>query len=178
MSSAWLYTLFMGLTSLERLVELVVSKRNAAWSFANGGSEFGQGHFPAMVVLHTGFLFACPLEVWLLERPFQPVLGGLMLALALGAQGLRWWCIRTLGKQWNTRVIVVPGQRRVEAGPYRFINHPNYVAVVIEGFALPLLHGAWLTALVFSTLNAWLLSVRLRCEEEALGALTREEQHA
>ena len=128
-----------------------------------------------MVVLHTGFLIACPLEVSL-ERPFQPVPAGL-LVLALGAQGLRWWCIQTLVEQWNTRVIVVPGQQRIQAGPYQWINHPNYVAVVIcEGFALPLLHGAWLTALVFSTLNAWLLRVRLRWEEKHSPRLPREDR--
>ncbi len=91
-----------------------------------------------------------------------------MVALCIASQVLRWWCIRTLGRQWNTRVIVVPGAPRVTGGPYRWIPHPNYVAVVVEGFALPLVHTAWITALAFTVLNALLLRVRLRVENEAL----------
>src|SRR5690606_13503707 len=91
-----------------------------------------------------------------------------MLALALGSQGLRWWCIRTLGPRWNTRVIVVPGMPLVDGGPYWWLRHPNYVAVVVEGVALPLAHSAWLTALVFTAANAWLLTVRTRTENRAL----------
>jgi methyltransferase len=95
-----------------------------------------------------------------------------MLALVLAAQVLRWWCITTLDYQWNTRVIVIPGANRVTGGPYRLIPHPNYVAVITEGVALPLVHTAWLTALVFSLLNAWLLSTRVRVENAALASLT------
>ena len=86
----------------------------------------------------------------------------------MAAQALRWWCITTLGKQWNTRVIVVPGGGLVAGGPYRFFSHPNYVAVVLEGLALPLVGGAWITALVFTVLNAALLTVRLQVENRAL----------
>jgi methyltransferase len=89
----------------------------------------------------------------------------------LAGQGLRWWCIRTLGPQWNTRIVVVPGLPRISGGPYRFLPHPNYVAVIVEGAALPLVHTAWLTALIFSVLNAWLLTVRIRAENAALAAL-------
>jgi len=90
----------------------------------------------------------------------------------LAAQGLRWWCIKTLGPQWNTRVIVVPGATRVLAGPYRFLPHPNYVAVVAEGVALPLVGGAWRTALGFTIANALLLRTRIRVENDALRSLT------
>jgi methyltransferase len=86
----------------------------------------------------------------------------------VASQGLRWWCIRTLGRRWNTRVVVVPGLPLVRSGPYRLIPHPNYVAVVVEGVALPLVHAAWVTALVFTVANAVLLSVRLRVENAAL----------
>lgn len=171
MTSVSAYLIFMALTGAERLVELVVSKRNAAWSFANGGREFGQGHFPAMVILHTVFLVAAPLEVIVFDRPFLPALGYPMLALAILTQGLRWWCITTLGKRWNTRVIIVPGLPRVTGGPYRFFPHPNYVAVVLEGLALPLIHSAWITAVSFTLLNAWLLSVRIRTEDAALAEM-------
>jgi methyltransferase len=164
----WLYTAFIALIGIERLVELVVSKRNAKWSFANGGKEIGLGHFPFMVVLHTGFLFGMVAEVWLLGRLFTPVIGYSMLTLALLTQGLRWWCILTLGKRWNTRVIIVPGLPRVTGGPYRFLSHPNYVAVILEGIALPLIHGAWLSALLFSALDGVLLWWRISVEEAAL----------
>jgi methyltransferase len=157
-------------TCFERLAELVVAKRNAAWSLARGGVESGRGHYPPMVVLHTGLLAGCLIEPPLAHRSFVPALGVPMLLLAVGSQGLRWWCIRTLGTRWNTRVIVVPGLALVDSGPYRWFAHPNYVAVVVEGFALPLAGSAWVTALVFTVLNAALLTVRLRCEIRALSS--------
>jgi methyltransferase len=157
--------------ALERLAELAVSKRNWAWSRERGGTEFGAGHYPLMVALHSGLLAACIIEVVALHRPFIPTLGWWMLALVAAAQALRWWCIATLGHQWNTRVIVIPGATRVTGGPYRLIPHPNYVAVVAEGIALPLVHSAWLTALVFTVLNAALLRMRLRVENDALAGL-------
>lgn len=165
------YYALVAATCVERLAELVVAKRNARWSLARGGVETGRGHYPAMVVLHTALLAGCLVEPWAAHRPFVPWLGVPMLVLAVAAQGLRWWCIRTLGPRWNTRVIVVPGLALVGGGPYRWFRHPNYVAVVVEGFALPLAGSAWVTAVVFSGLNAVLLTVRLRCEVAALAPL-------
>ncbi|PPS90596.1 isoprenylcysteine carboxyl methyltransferase family protein [Streptomyces sp. MH60] len=162
------YALLVLAVAGERVAELVVARRNAAWTLARSGVEHGRGHYPVMVALHTGLLLCCLLEPLLADRPFVPALGWPMLALALLAQALRWWCIATLGPFWNTRVIVVPGARLVGAGPYRFLRHPNYVAVVVEVAALPLVHSAWLTAAVFSLANALLLTVRLRCENTAL----------
>ena len=149
------YALLIAAVAVERVAELVVSQRNLAWSRARGGVEFGARHYPAMVVLHTGLLAGCLVEA--LYRPFVPALGWPMLAVVLAAQGLRWWCIATLGRQWNTRVVVIPDAARVTSGPYRFFSHPNYVAVVVEGIALPLVHTAWVTAVVFTVLNAVLL---------------------
>ena len=166
------YALLIAAIAVERLAELVVSKRNWAWSRERGGVEFGAGHYPVMVVLHIGLLAGCLAEVFAFGRPFIPVLGWPMLAVVLAAQVLRWWCISTLGHQWNTRVIVVPGAPRVTGGPYRLIPHPNYVAVVIEGIALPLVHSAWITALVFTALNAQLLRTRIKVENSALASLT------
>jgi methyltransferase len=167
--SVALYLALVLATGFERLAELVVSTRHARWSFARGGVESGRGHFGPMVVLHTGLLVACVVEVVALDRPFLPWLGWPMLALVLASQGLRWWCIATLGPQWNTRVIVVPGASLVRRGPYRWIPHPNYVAVVLEGIALPLVHSAWITAVGFTVLNAWLLlGFRIPAEERAL----------
>lgn len=166
-SQIW-YTVLVGLVAAERLVELVIARRNLAWSLARGGRESGFGHYPFMVVLHTGLLAGCLLEVWLADRPFTAVPGWPMLALVIASQALRWWCVSVLGRQWNTRVVVVPGLDRVTGGPYRLFPHPNYVAVVVEGFALPLVHNAWITAIAFSVLNAGLLTVRIRAENQAL----------
>ena len=114
------YVLLIVAVASERLAELIFSTRNRAWSRARGGVEFGAGHYPVMVTLHTGLLAACLVEAIVLHRPFIPALGWPMLAIVLAAQGLRWWCIATLGKQWNTRVVVVPGAMRIAGGPYRF----------------------------------------------------------
>ncbi|MBB2915274.1 methyltransferase [Streptosporangium becharense] len=170
--SSW-YLLLVLLVGLERLAELVVARRNARWSMARGGVVHGRGHYPWMVALHTGLLAGCLLEAGLAGRPFVPALGWPMLTLVVAAQGLRWWCITALGPQWNTEVIVVPGLSVVERGPYRlpWLRHPNYVAVAVEGAALPLVYGAWVTALVFTVLNAALMVVRIRCEEAALASL-------
>ncbi|MFJ2394511.1 MULTISPECIES: isoprenylcysteine carboxyl methyltransferase family protein [unclassified Streptomyces] len=168
------YGLLVAAVAAERVAELVVARRNARWSTARGATVTGQGHYPAMVALHTGLLGGCLAEVWLAGRPFLPALAWPMLALLLAAQGLRWWCVHTLGPRWNTRVIVVPGLPLVTSGPYRrrWLRHPNYVAVVAEGVALPLVHTAWVTATAFTVLNAALLTVRIRCENRALAAAT------
>ena len=164
------YTLLIAAVAVERLAELVVSQRNLKWSKARGGIEFGAGHYPVMVVLHTALLVGCLVEAS--HREFIPALGWTMFAVAIAAQVLRWWCITTLGPQWNTRVVVVPNAGRVTGGPYRFMSHPNYVAVVVEGIALPLVHTAWITALVFTVLNAALLWTRISVENKALRTLT------
>ena len=165
------YVLLIGAVAVERLAELVVTKRNRDWSLAHGGIEFGAGHYPVMVALHTALLAGCLIEPIVLHRPFVAALGWPMLAIVVAAQALRWWCIRTLNHQWNARVIVIPGAERVTGGPYRLVPHPNYVAVNAEGFALPLVHTAWITALVFSVLNAMLLRTRIHVENAALVSL-------
>lgn len=153
---------------LERVAELVVARRNERWAREQGGVEYGAGHYPVMVALHTGLLTAIPLEVVLRDRQ-PPRTWPLLLGTCLAAQGLRWWCIGTLGRRWNTRVIVLPEKPPIVAGPYRVLDHPNYVAVVAEGLALPLLAGATRTAVGFSLANALLLRHRIRVEDQALG---------
>jgi methyltransferase len=170
MTSVALYAGLIVAVGFERLAELVLSQRHLQWAMSRGGVEAGRGHYPAMVVLHAGLLVGCIVEVVWLDRAFVPALGWAMLAVVVASQALRWWCIATLGKQWNTRVVVVPGMPLVEAGPYRVLRHPNYLAVVAEGVALPLVHGAWLTASVFTALNALVLTVRIRAENRALAA--------
>ena len=164
-----MYYLLILAIGIERLAELIVSKRNARWAFANGGKEFGHNHYPVMVTVHAALLLGCVVEVWALHRPFIAWLGWPMLALVALSQALRWWCVRTLGPRWNTLVIVVPQAPLVRQGPYRWLHHPNYVAVVVEGVALPLVHTAWVTAACFTLANALLLTVRIRVENAALG---------
>jgi methyltransferase len=168
------YLVLILATGIERLVEVVISTRHARWAFARGGVEYGQKHFPWMVTLHTALLLGALAEVFVLDRPFLPWLGWPMLAIALLCQLGRYWVIWALGNQWNTRVIVVPGLPRVTRGPYRFrwLPHPNYLIVVIEGIALPLVHTAWITAISFTVLNAiLLLRFRIPTEDRALRSL-------
>jgi methyltransferase len=162
------YLGLLGFVALERGVELWLSRRNAALAFARGGIEVGREHLGFMRLLHTAFLLACALEVVGLDRRFDARVGVPMLVIAGAAQGLRYWSIATLGSRWNVRVIVVPGVPVVTSGPYRWLRHPNYAAVIAEGVAIPLIHGAWLTALGFTLANAWLLRTRIRVEERAL----------
>ena len=168
-TSVQAYLALLALVALERGVELVLSARNARTAHLRGGVESGQGHYPVMATFHALFLVACAAEVVFLHRPFPGLLGWVALAAVALAQALRYWAIATLGWRWNTRIVVVPGEPPVTAGPYHWVRHPNYVAVVTEMAALPLVHGAWVTALVFSLGNLWLLRVRIRAEERALG---------
>ncbi|WP_310529324.1 isoprenylcysteine carboxyl methyltransferase family protein [Nocardioides sp.] len=168
------FTVLVALVGVERLAELVVSKRNTAWSMERGGVETGFGHYPFMVVLHTGLLVGALAEAWVRRPDVPSALAWSMLVLVVASQALRWWCITTLGRRWNTRVIVVPGREPVDSGPYRLFRHPNYVAVVIEGVALPLVHASWITAVVFTIANAALLTVRIRAEDAALATLPRQ----
>jgi methyltransferase len=172
--SVWLFIALVLLTGGERIYELVLSRRNAAKSIALGGIEYGRGHFPFMALLHTGLLLGAIFEVVALDRPFIPAFGWVMLAIALACQLARYWIIWALGSQWNTRVIVIPGASRVTRGPYAisWLRHPNYLVVVIEGLALPLVHSAWITAIAFTILNAiLLLGFRLPTEKRALESL-------
>lgn len=134
------FHLVVAATALERLAELVLSARNARWSLARGAVESGRGHFPAMVALHTGLLLACVVEVAVAHRPFVPAIGWPALAAVLVAQALRWWCVATLGRRSSARVIVLPDLMLVATGPYRRMRHPHYLAVALEGVALPLVH--------------------------------------
>ncbi|HEY6791939.1 MAG TPA: isoprenylcysteine carboxylmethyltransferase family protein [Trebonia sp.] len=164
------FWVLLAVIACERMAELVVSARHATALLRDGGVESGFGHFPAMVALHAALLAGCVAEPLALHRAFIPALGYPMLVVVLAANGLRWWCIATLGARWTARVIVAPGRPLVRTGPYRWFAHPNYVAVIVEGAALPLVGSAWITATCFTILNAVLLTVRIRCEAGALRA--------
>jgi methyltransferase len=161
---------FLSLLAGERLVELALARRNARAALQRGAFEVGRAHFRVMSAFHALFLVSCAAEAVLLHRPFPGALGFVALSGALAAQGLRYWTIAALGMRWNVRILVIPGLPPVTSGPFRFVRHPNYVAVILEMLCVPLIHGCWLTALVFSVGNAGLLWVRIRAEESALGS--------
>ncbi len=167
-SSLWCFSALLAVIALERGCELLIARRNAQRAFAKGGVEVGQPHYRLMRLLHASFLVAGPLEVWLFGRPFIPALGIAMCVLLVGTMCLRYWVIVTLGERWNTRIIVVPGLEPVRDGPFRWIRHPNYLAVVLELAAIPLIHSAWLTAVVYGLANLLLLRTRILAEEQAL----------
>ena len=155
--------------ALERLSHLALAARTARRAFAMGAVERGRGHYRALAALHALFLISAAAEAIVLRRPFPGALGCAALGAALGAQALRYWSIATLGSRWNTRIIVMPGAAPVVRGPYRFMRHPNYLAVIVEIACVPMIRGCWITATVFSIANAVLLRTRIRAEEAALG---------
>ncbi len=159
----------VGAVAAERLVELVVAHVNCAWARARGGVEYGRGHYPWMVALHLALFAGCLVEPPLTGRGFDALRYSAGTAVVAAAQGLRWWTIATLGRRWNTRIIVIPGLPLVTGGPFRFLRHPNYLAVAIELVALPVAVGALATAAAVSALNALLMGVRIPREEAALG---------
>jgi methyltransferase len=167
-----LYGFILVVLSLERLVELIIARQNTKWSLAQGGFEVAPRHYPYMVVIHIGLIVGSFSEVYFLKRPFNQYLFQTMLIISLLCQGLRWWVITTLKKQWNTRIIIVPGLSRITSGPYRWLTHPNYLAVILEGIAVPMMHSAWITALCFTISNLLLLSIRIYHENSALEQLS------
>jgi methyltransferase len=157
----------VALVALQRLLELALSRRHERLLLARGAIERGREHYPLIVSLHVLWLL-CTLIEGVLRGP---VLWPIPLALFLLVQPLRYWAILSLGDYWNTRILVVPGAQLVRRGPYRYFSHPNYVVVVVEIATFPLIFGAWVTALVFSILNAALLYVRIKEENRALAEL-------
>jgi len=158
------------LVALQRLAELVYSRRNERRLRARGAIERGSGHYPVIVAIHTLWLLSTLVE-GLLRGPEIPVWWPLPLAAFLLVQPLRYWAIYALGMNWNTRVLVLPGSKLVRSGPYRYFPHPNYVVVFVEILTFPLIFGDWITAVVFSLLNAALLYVRIKTEDRALKEL-------
>ena len=155
--------LILALVTIERVAELPWAAANSRRLLAAGGREAGSGHYPAIVALHAAWLAA----LWWLA-PGRPVSLPLLALFGFVELG-RIWVLATLGRRWTTRIIVVPGEKLVARGPYRFVNHPNYVVVALEIALLPLIFGLWEVALIFSLLNAAVLAVRIRAENGALG---------
>lgn len=153
------------LVAVQRLLEMRTARRNAKLLLAQGGIEYGQGHYPLLVLLHAAWL----VTLFVAVAPGQSIDWGLLAAYGL-LQGLRYWVVVSLGPYWTTRIISVPGAPLVRRGPYRYIRHPNYVVVVAEIALLPLVFGAWQIALVFSALNALILAWRIKVEDRALAS--------
>jgi methyltransferase len=154
--------IILTLVTLQRLGELVIARRNTEKLMARGAIEVGAGHYPLIVALHAAWLGA----LWLYGRDQDINLTALGAFVLL--QGLRIWILATLGPRWTTRIIVLPGEPLISAGPYRYLSHPNYAVVAGEIAVLPLaLHLPWI-ALIFSVLNAGVLAIRIRAETHAL----------
>ena len=164
------YLALLGLVGLERLVELRISRRNQLKLEKLGVRKIAEPHFRWMVFVHAGVLACAAAEVLLLHRPLIPSLAIAMAALFVFANALRWWVIRILAGHWNVEVMASSRVGVVTSGPYRWVRHPNYVAVVIELFALPMIHTAWLTALAGTLANLEILRRRLRVEDGVLMA--------
>jgi methyltransferase len=159
---SWPAVAILGFVTLQRLVELPLARRNTARLLAKGGHEVAPGHYPLIVALHVAWLAT----LWWFA-PGEPIhlpFLGLFALLELG----RVWVLRTLGRRWTTRIIIVPGEQLVSGGPYRFLNHPNYLIVIGEIAVLPLVFGLVEVALLFTLLNAIILTIRIRAEEQAL----------
>ena len=160
-----LTVLVLAFVTLQRLGELVLARRNTARLLERGAIEVAPGHYPLIVGLHT--LWLGGLWVLALTRGLAPDL--LLLAIFIVLQGLRVWVLATLGPRWTTRILVVPGERLIASGPYRYLSHPNYWVVIGEILVLPLAFGLVWYAAVFSILNLAVLWVRVRAENKALG---------
>jgi methyltransferase len=172
------YLAVLAAVGAERIAELIISTRNARRAFARGAIEAGTRHYPAMVAFHTLFLFACAGEALIFKRSFAGLIGWIALAGAILAQALRYWAVTTLGERWNTRIIVMPGAPPVTSGPYRFMRHPNYLAVTMEMICIPMIYGCWITAVAFSLGNLLMLRIRIKAEEAALGIAYQETFNA
>lgn len=168
--STVLLILSVAAISVQRLLELVLARRNERKVRARGAVEWGKGHYPLIVGLHSLWIVSTLVE-GLARGPEPPSLWPVALVAFLLVQPLRYWAIFSLGPYWNTKILIVPGARIVGRGPYRYVSHPNYVVVVVEILVFPLIFGAWVTALVFTLLNVAVLYVRIREENRALREL-------
>lgn len=168
------FTIF-GFVIVQRIIELFIAKQNEVWIKSQGGYEVGKSHYPFMIALHIGFFCSLLLEFILLDRGFSQFFIPLLIIFAL-TQLMRIWILSSLGRFWNTKIMILPGASVVKKGPFQFMRHPNYTIVALELVVLPLMFNAFITVIVFSLLNLWMLSVRIPVEEAALSEDTDYEQ--
>ena len=162
--------ILLAMLIVERIFELNLARRNARRAFDRGAIEVGQVHYRVMVAFHALFIVSCAVEAVFSPHTFPSVVAWIALFAEICAQALRYWAVSTLGDRWNTRIVVMPEREPVTIGPYRFMRHPNYLAVVIEIAAVPMIGGAIFTAIAFSIGNALILAIRIPAEERAMGA--------
>ena len=170
------FLIFISVMIIQRLLELVIARRNEKWMKEQGAIEFGIKHYQFIVLMHSLFFVVLIFEKISFSRELSP-LWLLLAAVFVCAQLIRVWAISSLGRYWNTKIIVLPNVEVVRSGPYRFIKHPNYLVVSIELLVVPLLFGAYVTACLFTILNILMLSIRIPAEEKALRELTEYESN-
>ncbi|HZX14117.1 MAG TPA: isoprenylcysteine carboxylmethyltransferase family protein [Thermodesulfobacteriota bacterium] len=164
MIAFWLFLLFV---ILQRLTELLIAKRNERILKAQGGIEFDKNGYRVIVIMHVAFFVSLICEKVFLSRMLNSY--WIIFAALFGvAQFLRYWAIKSLGVYWNTKILVLPTHKLVNTGPYKYLRHPNYIAVVIEFAVIPLIFSCYLTAFVFSLINLILLRRRIKIEESAI----------
>ncbi|SDL92876.1 isoprenylcysteine carboxyl methyltransferase family protein [Bacillus sp. OK048] len=168
------FFLFISVIIIQRLIELMIARKNEKWMKEQGALEFGTNHYPFIVLMHSLFFLVLVFEKIAFSRELAPI-WPLLAAVFIFAQLMRVWAISSLGRYWNTKIIVLPNVDVVRKGPYRFIKHPNYLVVSIELLVVPLFYGAFVTACLFTLLNILMLSVRIPAEERALRELTEYE---
>lgn len=164
------FAMVMIFVVLQRLVELIIAKKNADYAKSLGGYELGKKQYPWLVLMHGAFLCSLVIET-ILRRNYLFFPVPIFFSVFLLAQILRIWVLFSLGKMWNTRIVIIPGSAPVTWGPYRYMRHPNYLVVILEIVTLPLAFGAVYTAMIFSIINIILLMMRIRVEEEGLNEI-------
>jgi len=165
-----MFYILISFVILQRLVELIIAKRNETASLKAGGKEYDRKGYTGIVIMHVFFFISLIAEYFYFERTLNSY-WIIFLVLFIAAQALRYWAIISLGTQWNTRIIIVPGLKLVNHGPFKYFKHPNYMAVITELAVLPLMFSCFFTAVIFSTLNLFLLKRRIEIEENALEEL-------
>lgn len=155
------------LLAAQRIAEMIVAWRNEQKVKKQGAVEYGEGHYPFLVLMHVLFFVSLTAEVAAFQKTLSPRWAAI-ICIILFVQGIRYWALLSLGRYWNTKILVVPDAELVRKGPYRWMKHPNYAVVILEFIFLPLLYGAYWTLFLFSILNACMLAVRIRAEEKAL----------
>ena len=166
-----IFFVVVGFVIIQRIAELFVARRNELWIRAQGGFEAGKSHYPFMVAIHVGFFVSLIIEFLLFDRSI-PSYWMLLFALFIALQIMRVWVISSLGRFWNTKILILPGANVVKKGPFNYIRHPNYTVVTLEIITIPLMFGAYFTAIVFTLLNLAILSIRIPTEEAALKEAT------
>lgn len=171
-----IFYIILSIVIVQRLLELVIAKRNEKNMRAQGAYEVGASHYPLMILLHVSFFISLLVEVTTFNLTPSPLFL-VFLVMFLCVQGLRVWCLTSLGSFWNTKIIILPGANVVTKGPYKYLRHPNYLVVSMEIALLPLMFEAYFTAICFTILNAIMLSIRIPTEERALKEATNYEQY-